>query len=170
MPKFTDNEGREWSIALNLTLAGQLKTDLGLDVLELVKQDENAAQKFFARLDDDLLLCGATLYACCAKQAEKRDLTPEQFGEGLGGDSHEAAVRAFQRAIADFMRRPGVRRALHKVIDTTETYYEKADELTAQNLDLVEIEAQKQLARLGDKFGALREQSGLTPEDSLTVS
>ena len=56
-----------------------------------------------AKLASDPLLLGDVLYAVCKPQADKEDVTDEQFGEGLAGDSIAEATNALIEAIVAYL-------------------------------------------------------------------
>lgn len=174
MRTFKDNEGREWQIVLNLSVAAQLKREINLDVLALIAGSADDAEenttRFFARLEEDVVTCIDALYILCRKQCHQRNITDEDFGAALAGDSHYESVIAMQRAIADFMPRQALRVTLHKMLDKATEYLAKADAMGAENLDLLEMAAQKQIEKLGGSYTALRAELASTLEDSPSES
>lgn len=56
-------------------------------------------------LDADPMKVAELLWSLCESQAEKREVTPEQFAAALDGDTIVKAVEAFIAAVIDFFPR-----------------------------------------------------------------
>lgn len=98
MSSFVDAEKRRWDLTLNVGLVGRLRKDAGVD---LGKAGEGMAAALFA--DPESLV--KALWVLCERQAERQDVTPEQFGYGFDGPSVQRAVDALLEAIIDFFHR-----------------------------------------------------------------
>src|SRR5688500_13815045 len=86
MHTFKDINGREWQISLNGWIAGQLKKRLDFNVRDY--------QSIMRAADDPVLLLNV-LFVICEEQAKAADVTDEHFGKAMGGDTIDAATRAF---------------------------------------------------------------------------
>lgn len=113
MSSFKDNTGRTWSISLNVHLVESLKRDLGLDLMTLL----DGTGEFITQLNNNpLLLCGVLWY--CVKDTDQAgDMTPESFGQSLGGSALQDGLNAFFEAVPDFF--PNRRELLKAVIEKT---------------------------------------------------
>jgi len=109
---FTDNTGRVWTVALNV---GTLKRVRALREVDLMQAVEGKlVEKLIA---DPVLLCDV-LYAVCKEEAEKQNVSDEDFGRGLGGDAIDSATTALLEELVDFFpqrRREVLRKALEKM-------------------------------------------------------
>lgn len=108
MPKFTDTAGREWPVALNVATVKRIRDGAGLDVLKL------AEQKTLVQLLDDPCKLAEVLWCVIEPEANKREISPEDFGSALAGDCLEAATDCLLEALCDFFpkRRADILRGL----------------------------------------------------------
>jgi len=91
---FTDRKKRRWNLHVTIPLATVIRTELGVNILD--------TKGGFAQLSaDPILLCGV-LWMICEKQAERAEVTPEQFGELLHGETLGDATEAFVEAVTNF--------------------------------------------------------------------
>ena len=127
MRGFKDQQGRTWSISVNLRSVKNVREQC--DILLTALFDDGA--KLLQELSHDYVKIAEVLWILCEGQAadkkwsktvdgksqEKVGVTPDEFGESLGGDSLGEAVEALVRATADFFTSPEQRRVLNKTID-----------------------------------------------------
>lgn len=93
MHKFKDREGHEWTLQMTVAQARQLKDRLSLDVFDVQSLQQLAEDPFTA---------ANVLYVLCEKQAQAAEISDEQFGERLAGDSFEEAITALLEEFVDF--------------------------------------------------------------------
>jgi hypothetical protein len=161
---FTDALDRTWDLTLSIATARRLKDRLDVDLLAVLDSD------VLMRLAMDIELFVNTLYVICAPQCEQRDVSDEQFGEGLGGDTLDAAAFAFNRALVDFF--PSRRRAiLQKVNETIEDFQTRAAALAIGKLEGPELkkrieEGIRQTDRAIDELIKSGSASGTAPAPS----
>lgn len=94
MPKFTDKEGREWNIYVDIPVARKIRKLLDVDILDLTVSLPKLAA-------DPILLCDV-LYVICSDQADQKEVTDENFGAALFGEPIEAAGDALVEALINF--------------------------------------------------------------------
>ena len=99
---FTDLSGRTWTLEITTGTLKRLREQVSIDLKLLIK-DKLAA--LVELLDDPERFVGV-LWVLCESQAAKLNLTPEQFPEGFGGATLEAAGAAFVEAVALFSPNP----------------------------------------------------------------
>lgn len=165
---WTDAAGRTWSTAINVNAIRRARDLAGVNLLEVFDGD------LLARLADDPVLLVNTLYAVCKPQADERNLTDEQFGELLVGDTIELAAAALVQGIADFF--PQDRRAvlLRLWAATLRTRTESIRMATAkldsplvnQAIDAAIRQASDAIDQRLRSFGDL---SGSSPESSASI-
>jgi len=109
MINFKDNQGKEWSIALDAFVIKQCRQDAGVDLVDI---DDG---RVFDKLADPVPLVDA-LWVLCRKQAAGATppIDQEQFAARLTGDAYQAASDAIAEAIADFF--PNRRRELLRTV------------------------------------------------------
>jgi hypothetical protein len=114
MKTFADTTGRPWSIAINVNSLRRVKDDVeGFDLMRVVED-----QSTINRITTDPFTQVAVLYAVCKPQAETQGVTPEQFGEAMGGDALDAGITALLVELADFFpphRRGPMKAAIQKL-------------------------------------------------------
>ncbi len=99
-------------MALNV---GTLKRVRALCEVDLMQAVEG---KLVERLIADPVLLCDVLYAVCKEEAEKQNISDEDFGRGLGGDAIDSATTALLEELVDFFpqrRREVLRKALEKM-------------------------------------------------------
>lgn len=109
IPTFTDAGGREWRLVLNLGLARRIRDELGVDF------GQWSGGTPWLKMATDPFLFGAVLYAMCESQAQRMDVTPEEFGEAITGEVAEAARQALDEAVVLFSPAP-MRPAMKKML------------------------------------------------------
>jgi len=130
MAIFRDSAGREWNVTLNLGTAKLVKKAHGFDFLGDGKEHP------ILRLAGDMELLGNVLWTLCERQARERNITEQDFGEAIAGDSLDAAVNALAEAYSDFSPNPKRRETLKR--------------LWARLRDLEALELEKAQAALTD--------------------
>jgi len=120
--KFKDNEGREWSLALN---GWQLK-----NLKERINFDARDSQSILQAANDPAILCDV-LFVLCEDQCKAAGVSGRQFGESLGGDAIESAAEAYIQATIDFFpqrQRQAIQMMLAKMKETQNRAMEMAKE------------------------------------------
>ena len=112
MHSFTDNAGRTWTVDITVADIKRLRAMLGVDFVNLTRADAPPEEQLLARLATDPVLLVDVLYVLCLDQAQKADITDEQFGRAMAGDAIEEATEALLQAIVDFTPNPRERARL----------------------------------------------------------
>ena len=165
MKTFSDNQGRTWTVTINVECIKRVKTLLGVNLLDAIEGE------LVERLvTDPVLLCDC-VYAICKPEAEARGITDEDFGRAMAGDAIEHACTALLEELVDFFPEPK-RRVLAKAIERLRQLEAKAIQLASARLDdpqweakIAEAMAEIELPRemLGDSSGSWPESSVSTP-------
>jgi hypothetical protein len=108
LAQFSDREGREWSVSINVSTIKRVREQAETNLLDVLED----GAKLLAALYDDPIRLVEVLYAVCEPQIQQRELTPEQFGEGFAGDILLEAADALLDGLTDFFQRPEQRRML----------------------------------------------------------
>jgi len=136
MKTFTDSQGREWTIALNLGTAMMIKDRLGLDLL----QPELGDPPLLTRIGTDEMLLGEVLCAFLSDQFVKYDLDETGVKMAFDGETLLAAQEAFYGELADFFRSRG-RNDRTKAIEKQQALIQaaiKANEARVDGFDVAE--------------------------------
>lgn len=119
MASFKDTAGREWTVAIDPWGIKQVRAKTGVHLGKLL---EDKLAKYAELVSDPELLVDV-IFVLCSEQAEKRNVTDEQFGRALGGDALEEATAAFVQAFSDFCpsRLRTILKAIHAKAATVQT-------------------------------------------------
>ena len=160
MHKFTDNDGREWSLLISSHEYEVLRDgSLKVDIVDAVTPE--TAQQFYATVIGDPRKFVRMLWQLVEQQALTRGVTPEQFGRSIYGDAFDSAEAAFTAALVGFFRkgqRETLAAALAKMKEVEGMAQArqlkilndpKTAELIADRLDRAEAETMKRLEQMG---------------------
>jgi hypothetical protein len=155
MKTFKDNAGRVWTISIDVSAVKRVRTLLNVNLLDVIDG------KLIERLAGDIVLLCDVLFALVKPEAETKNISDEDFGRSMAGDSIEHATAAFLEELVDFF--PGARRKLlAKALAKMKTWEEKAVALAEKKLESPELDAavEKAMSTLGDSSGNSPEPSG----------
>ena len=166
MKTFTDNAGRTWTVAINVTTLKQMKSLVGVDLLDVVNDNGTLLERLAG---DPVLLCDV-IFALCKEEADAKNVTDADFGRAMAGDAIEAATTALLEELVDFFR--GEKRAtLRRALKLMRRYEEKALKAAQMKLDDPRLEAAvdnavaRMTARMDERIAELAAQDS-TPGDS----
>lgn len=159
MQVFRDRMGREWVLELNVAQVSAVKAIAGVDLWKAF--DEQL--KPLAELMSDLGKVCEVLFALVRKQAEQRQITAEQFGEGLAGDSLQGAAEALAQELIDFFPDKARRENLRRVVAKQRQADQILQERIAKDIESVNPESLAQAAWAG------KSSSGDSPEVPASV-
>ena len=123
MRTFKDRDGRTWSVALNVHQMKRIRAHLGVDLVNVIALDADRKVKvdLVDRIANDPCLLVDILWVCVEDEAKEANVTDEQFGRALAGDSIEEATKAFLDELVDFF--PGAKRLfLKKAVELSRKY------------------------------------------------
>jgi hypothetical protein len=164
-------------VALTVAAADRVRGLVTLDVTEDVDQPDGSVKRQTRAVPFDLIdagniaktlevlrnnygKIGEILYAICRQQAEDRNITRDQFLDGLRGDSLEAAQLALESELVDFFP-PGLRKMAALMVAKM---HEMADQVMASaEAELQNTTAAELLARSGTRSGSVPGSSASTP-------
>lgn len=99
MKSFTDTQGRIWDVCGSLGTFERVKSQCGVDLLDITSTQESLRQL------QDVFTLGRVLYQVCATQCELRGITPEVFAEGFNADVLNEASNAVMDEVIFFCRK-----------------------------------------------------------------
>jgi hypothetical protein len=112
MHTFKSNDGRLWTVTINVWAVKRVKGLCGVDIYGLVDDTFEGVGKL---LSDPCQLVDV-IYSLCKEEADKLNITDEDFGRAMGGDSLEHAANAFLEELFDFFPDPRRRAGLKQVL------------------------------------------------------
>jgi len=130
MKTFTDNAGRTWTVALNVTTTKQVKSLAGVDLMQIIADGGKLIEML---VSDPVLLCDV-IFALCKDQADTQKISDIDFGRSMAGDAIEAATSALLEELVDFFPR-GKREVLRRALAKMRLYEEKFLKAAQARLD-----------------------------------
>ena len=136
---FTDTEGRKWSPRISLYTAGRMKRQCSVS-LEDIDSINEAIQDPMTRLD--------LLFLTIEDEAIRRNVSSEDFGKSLSGDSVKDATEALLYGIADFFEDPKKRTAFTSLIEAMKEEADKNVDYMIEKAPMIK----KAIQKAGDTF------------------
>jgi len=140
MRSFKDNQGRQWSVEINVTAIKRVRGLTGEDLMQVI--EGTLIEKL---IRDPVLLCDV-VYAICKPEADTRSVSDEEFGKAMAGDAIEAATTAVLEELVGFCPSPRDRANLGRVLQATRKVMDRARDLVEKKLDSGELD------RLADRL------------------
>ncbi len=140
MRSFKDNQGRQWSVEINVTAIKRVRGLTGEDLMQVI--EGTLIEKL---IRDPVLLCDV-VYAICKPEADSRSVSDEEFGKAMAGDAIEAATTAVLEELVGFCPSPRDRANLGRVLQATRKVMDRARDLVEKKLDSGELD------RLADRL------------------
>jgi hypothetical protein len=140
MRSFKDNQGRQWSVEINVTAIKRVRGLTGEDLMQVI--EGTLIEKL---IRDPVLLCDV-VYAICKPEADARSVSDEEFGKAMAGDAIEAATTAVLEELVSFCPSPRDRANLGRVLQATRKVMDRARDLVEKKLDSGELD------RLADRL------------------
>lgn len=152
MHAFKDNQGREWTVEINVAALKRVRGLAGVDLMQVIEGSGGLVERL---VRDPVLLCDV-IYAVCKPQADSRDVSDEAFGEAMAGDAIEHATGALLEELVSFCPSPRDRANLGRVLKATREVMDRARDIVEARLDSGELEeaAEEALRTLGTSSGS----------------
>ena len=161
--KFTDTEGRDWSLRLDVATLRRVRDLTSVDLGKLFSDPQQ-----LANLHNDIILFVDVLFAIVKPTADARGVSDIQFGQSLAGDVLESAVLAFETSVVDFLPERDRRAVLRQLIDGNRAAQKQAV-MRIQNAirdGLIEQGISEQMATLDQMLAALGLPPGRLPRQA----
>jgi len=134
MKTFNDNAGRTWTITINVDAIKRVRGLLQVNLLDVIEG------KLIDRLIGDPVLLCDVLYALVKPEAETKQITDEDFGRAMAGDSIDHATTALLEELVSFFPSPRDRANLQRVLEATWRVMDKARDVIEQRISSGEID------------------------------
>jgi hypothetical protein len=157
MHTFNDNAGRTWTIAINVAMVKRVRGLVNVDLYTLVDDKLKPLGKL---LSDPVQLVDV-LYALCKDEAEKKNISDEDFGRALAGDAITHAADAFIEELVDFFPEARARASLTKVLNKGRTVRDRLLDHAEKLVD--RLDPDQAANELIASFMKSRAHSGSTP-------
>lgn len=108
MKTFVDNNGKTWTVTVNVGTIKRVKDLLGINLIQAITGD------LIEKVETDICLFVDILFVVCKEQAQANGISDEKFGTLLGGDSLEKATDAFLDQLISFFPSQAKRRLYQK--------------------------------------------------------
>lgn len=164
MHSFVDNANRTWEVVINVAAIKRVRGLLSVDLYSLV---DDGFKSLSALVSDPVQLADV-LYCLCEDQADKANISDEDFGRALAGDAITRAADAFVEELIDFFPDARARASLRKAIDAGKKVRDKV--LTHAEKLLETIDPESEAVKWINSSGNSPASSPSTPETSLSES
>lgn len=117
MQRFTDANGRDWTIELNISTARSIRLKMQKDI----RFDQYDFMDYAGILAAiyDVFFAADLLYIVCSEEAEERNVGAWEFGEALKGKILFDAIAAFVAEYLDFFPDPTTAQKMREVVEKT---------------------------------------------------
>jgi hypothetical protein len=150
MYNFTDTKGREWQLSMTVGDLARVKT---LTNYKLFGDDQTVVDSLNTLVNDPFTLANI-LYILCSEQCKERNISDEEFGCSLGGDTIQAAMEALINGVVSFFP-PQKQKALNLLREKqTEIDAKTVEKMTAE-VNAINLEQVVSNRLSGVKFGDL---------------
>ncbi len=140
MHTFLDNQGRSWSIRVDVNAIRRVREQLGVDLNSILSDNS-----VMIELAGDVCKLVDVIYVLVKPQCDMKQVDAEAFGASLVGDAIDAATEALLDAIVDFFPQSR-RKALTAALTASRKGQAKAMEKLDQAIE------QGMMDRQMDKF------------------
>jgi hypothetical protein len=148
---FTDLKGRVWTLALNLTVIDQIAKETKVDLLKIVEDE----LKIMATLYRDPRKLVQVLWCIVSDDAERLEVSPEDFGRGLAGDCLWNAAAAVMEATIAFFPNPRQRAGIKAIWEKALAMDEALKDMAMGDVASVDVEAMA-----SELYARLRKSAG----------
>lgn len=128
MRQFKDENGRPWTLSINIGTVKKVRGLAKVDLLDL--RDGN----LFNDLSSDPVKLGDVLWVLCETEATAAGIDEIQFAQALAGDALDAATNALLEEIVDFFPK-AQREILRKALATGRQMQERQMEKAIKQVD-----------------------------------
>ncbi|MGN0872656.1 MAG: hypothetical protein ACI4UV_15830 [Victivallales bacterium] len=125
MRTFKDNEGREWTVSMNVGSVKRIRDMAKVDIFG------SGLQSFVETVTENPVMLVDVLYAAIQPQAEKREISGEAFAEAIAGDVIETASSVLLAEIVDFFPK-AKRNILKRILETSQEVEAKMNSRLAE--------------------------------------
>lgn len=141
MKSFTDNTGRNWTLAVTVGTIKRVRALCNVDLANIItiEPGKNPQMDLLERLASDPVLLVDVLYAVCKEEADNRKVSDEEFGRSMAGDAIELATAALLDEIIDFFPE-AKRRVFQKILSVTRRFEAKSKTALTELLNDPELD------------------------------
>jgi len=165
MANFSDLNGRNWVVTLDVYSIKQIKKELEVDLLD------EKVHETLQRIAEDIVLAIDVLYLAMKEKLDTANVSELEFGKSLAGDCLNDAVGALVEALVDFFPNPRKREFTKKMWDKATGHLDRGHKEMIAILEDERIDTQleSQMDKLREK-GVETVISGLNSIDSPDTS
>ena len=165
MANFSDLNGRNWVVTLDVYSIKQIKKELEIDLLD------EKVHETLQRIAEDIVIAIDVLYLALKEQLDTANISDVEFGRSLAGDCLNDAVGALVEALVDFFPNPRKREFMKKMWEKATSHMDRSHQEMIAILDDERIDS-----KLESQMEELRENgvksviSGLNSIESPATS
>ena len=154
MQTFKDATGRSWDIAIDVNAIKRVQGLVGVNLAEIIEPQRGHAAPLLSELQNDIVLLCDVIYALVKRQADEREISDEEFGRLLDGDTITAAHEAFWLELLGFFQKLPNRQAHVRAIEKQHAFVTAA--IAAAEQQIQDFDVDQEVARV---FGELSTSS-----------
>lgn len=140
MAKFKDSQGKEWLVEVTHGHVRPLREECGFDLRDALKEGEgNPLAGLLVRMYADPEQFGKLMWVLCGREAERANLTPEEFAYRFTGEVMEGAAAAVYQAVFEYF--PPLRKAAPKAATAFREMMGQVTDAASKKVDLAIREA-----------------------------
>ncbi len=147
MANFSDLNGRNWVVTLDVYSIKQIKKELEIDLLD------EKVHETLQRIANDVVLAVDVLYYAMKEQLDTAQISDREFGRSLAGDCLNEAVGALVQALVDFFPNPRKREFMQKMWTKATSHLDRGHQEMIKILDDERIDS-----KLENQMEELREK------------
>ncbi len=159
---FKDSKGKSWEVAITVATIKRVRSLVQVNGKPVDLLDAAGGDLLKTLMTDPVALVD-TLYVVCKPQADAQNVTDEQFGELMAGDTVDHATTALLEGLADFF--PQDRKHLLKTL--LSKVKKVQDRMTKEAKTLMDSPELDQ--RIEAELNRLMNSSGNVPASSLST-
>lgn len=160
MKCFHDSAGRSWTLSVNVGTIKRVRALCNINLLDVIKLNEKQEvdMALLEQLSSDPVLLVDVLYAVCKEDADKQNISDEDFGRAMAGDAITEATNALIQDLVDFFPETK-RRILNKVLTASRRFEMEMNKriMTLCEDGKMDEMVDAELKRLSDSFTNVQE-------------
>lgn len=164
MKSFTDNQGREWKLPLNVLTVRRVRDKVGVLLTKLCEDNLELLSKLY---DDPILLCDVC-WSIVEEQAEADGVDVKSFATEFLGDTIGRARKALIEATIDFFDDQETRERMRAALLKIEQIAAKVQTTATEKIEALDVESAAK--SVSDFVSSMPALSGSSRGDSLSES
>lgn len=144
MATFKDREGKQWTVEVTHGHVKPLRDECGLDLQDVLKEGEaNPLAGLLVKMYGDPEQFGRLMWVICGRDAERANISPEDFAYRFNGQVMEDAATAVYEAVFEYF--PPLRKAAKKAATAFREMMNQVTDAATKKVDAAISQAKSDL-------------------------